>query len=66
MNYLKFESEMVVPLSFILGSVSGGILGAWVGGGIGLVVFLAIFLPIVYLTTYTDLIIKQDVDGANS
>ena len=64
MNYLKFDREVLVPLSFILGSVVGGVFGAWAGGGIGIVVFLAIFLPMVYVTGYTNLILKQDDTNA--
>lgn len=63
MKYLKYDREVLVPLSFILGSVLGGVFGAWAGGGIGIVVFLAIFLPMVYVTGYTNLIVKQDGPG---
>ena len=45
MKHLKYDREVLVPLSFILGSLLGGVFGAWVGGGTGIVVFLAIFLP---------------------
>ena len=63
MKHLKYDREVLIPLSFILGSVLGGVFGAWVGGGTGIVVFLAIFLPIVYVTSYTNLIVKQDDPG---
>lgn len=64
MDYLKYDREVLVPLSFILGSVIGGLLGAWTGGGIGIVVFLAVFLPMVYITGYTNLIVKQEKSGS--
>ena len=63
MKHLKYDREVLVPLSFILGSVLGGVFGAWVGGGTGIVVFLAIFLPMVYVTGYTNLIVKQEDPG---
>lgn len=63
MKYLKYDRDVLVPLSFILGSLLGGVFGAWVGGGIGIVVFLAIFLPMVYVTGYTSLIVKQEDPG---
>lgn len=64
MGYLKYDREVLVPLSFIFGSVIGGMLGAWAGGGIGIVVFLAVFLPMVYVTGYTNLIVKQEESGS--
>ena len=60
MDFLKFDRGVLLPLSFLGGSIVAGLLGAWVGSGLGLVVFLVIFLPIVYLVGYTDLIIKRD------
>ncbi len=63
MKYLKYDREVLLPLSFILGSLLGGVFGAWVGGGLGIVVFLAIFLPMVYVTGYTSLIVKQKDPG---
>ncbi len=63
MKHLKYDGEVLVPLSFILGSLVGGVFGAWVGGGIGIVVFLAIFLPMVYVTGYTSLLVKQEDPG---
>jgi hypothetical protein len=64
MKHLKYDREVLIPLSFILGSVLGGLLGARAGGGIGIVVFLAIFLPMVYVTGYTNLIVKTDDPNA--
>ena len=63
MKFLKYDREVLVPLSFILGSLLGAIFGAWAGGGIGIFIFLAIFLPLVYVTSNTNLIVKQEDNG---
>ncbi len=58
MKHLKYDREVLIPLSLILGAVVGGLLGAWAGGGIGIIVFLAIFLPLAYVTGFTKLVVK--------
>ena len=58
MKHLKYDREVLVPLSLILGAVVGGLLGAWAGSGIGVIVFLAIYLPLAHVTGFTKLIVK--------